>query len=558
MVAGASTKAGYVDIFELSDRLVDDIARISPIAATALGIPGYDHLWQDFGPNGIEVAREKLEEYRDAARDLPEPTGLWEALAFKILSDYVDQSLSDIRGGDPFRDINNTASPLQLIVQIFDLMDTSTLDGCRNVLARLSAMSDVLGTWRKALTVGMDRGLLAARRQVLSTIDECRSYAGEKSFLSALSERLAECPDEERDVAVAAARVAFVEFAEFLEGSYLPAAPESDAVGEERYLRATRRFLGSEIDPCETYEWGWHEVRKIWDRMQQVASEIAPGRSIGEVLDLLKTDPARCVPDAEAFVEFIRDRQVDAVNRLAGTHFDIPEAMMSVDVKLAPAGSALGAYYMQPSEDFSRPGAVFYALGEGRPISVYDEVSTAYHEGFPGHHLQVGIQLGLADQLSRLHRMVVWYPGYGEGWALYVEELMDELGFYDKPDYVMGLLINQMHRACRVAIDIGCHLELPIPTDSGFHPGEAWSYELAVELLEQRAFLKPAYARSEVTRYLGWPGQAIAYKVGERAILDLRRELKQRDGDAFDLKEFHAQVLGFGPLGLDHLREMML
>jgi uncharacterized protein (DUF885 family) len=547
-----------VDVFELSDRLVDDIARISPIAATALGIPGYDHLWQDFSPAGIAAAREKLEEYRGAARDLPGPTSPWETLALRILIDYLEQSLEDIRWGEPLRDINNTASPLQMIVQIFDLMDKSSSEGCSNVITRLSTLSDVLGSWREALAEGMDRGLLAARRQVLSTIDECRSYAGEKSFLNALSQQLVECSDDERDVALAAARVAFIEFAEFLEDSYLPVAPDSDAVGERRYLRAARRFLGSDIDPLETYEWGWSEVRSMWDRMQEVADEIAPGLSVGEVLDLLKNDAARCVPNEEAFLEFIHNRQVDAVERLAGIHFDIPEAMQSVEVKLAPAGSALGAYYMQPSEDFSRPGTVFYSLGEGRPISVYDEVSTAYHEGFPGHHLQVGIQVGLAEKLSRLHRMVVWYPGYGEGWALYVEELMDELGFYDIPDYVMGLLINQMHRACRVVIDIGCHLELAIPAGSGFHSGEAWSYDLAVELLEQRAFLKPAYARSEVTRYFGWPGQAIAYKVGERAILDLRREFQQRDNDSFDLKAFHAQVLGYGSLGLDHLREMML
>ncbi len=164
--------------------------------------------------------------------------------------------------------------------------------------------------------------------------------------------------------------------------------------------------------------------------------------------------------------------------------------------------------------------------------------------------------MGLADRLSRLHRMVVWYPGYGEGWALYAEQLMDELGFYEKADYVMGLLINQMHRACRVVIDIGSHLEYPIPADSGFHPGEPWSFDLAVEMLESRAFLEPAYARSEVVRYLGWPGQAISYKVGERVILDLRREL-QRRGD-FDLKAFHSRILGYGPLGLDHLRELMV
>ena len=546
-----------MSIFELSDQLVNEVAELSPIAATGMGIPGYDHLWQDFSPGGIRKATAILEKYRDEALLLPASDDRWEGLARRILLDFIDQSLSEIGHGDPLRDMNNTASPLQLIVQVFDLMDTSTPEGCSNVLSRLSTLSDVLGGYQEALEEGLQRGLLAAQRQVLSMIEECRSYAGTASFLESLSARLKECPVVERDAAIQAAREAFAGFSVFLELLYLPFAPERDGVGEERYVRAARRFLGADLDVAETYEWGCAEVRSIWERMEQVAGEIEPGRSVAEVLALLKTDPERCLPDEAAFLEFIEMRQVDAVERLSGSHFDIPDLMRNVDVKLAPAGSALGAYYMQPSEDFSRPGSVYYALADRRPISVYDEVSTAYHEGFPGHHLQVGIQVGLAGQLSRLHRMVVWYPGYGEGWALYVEELMDELGFYERPDYVMGLLINQMHRACRVMIDIGSHVGFEIPDDFDFHPGEQWTFDLAVELLETRAFLEPAYARSEVVRYLGWPGQAISYKVGERVILDLRNELEARLGDQFDLKKFHSEVLGYGPLGLDHLRELV-
>lgn len=547
-----------MDIFELSDRLVDEIATLSPIAATYMGIPGHDHLWQDFSPAGVATAAEVFVDYRNRARRLPEPQDDWERLALRVLLDYIDDTLSQIEHQDHLRDVNNAASPLQAIVQVFDMMDTSTAEGCSNLSARLNAMGEVLGGYQASLEAGLESGLVAARRQVVSAMDECRSHAGDGSFLFALSDRMHECSVAEREAAVETAQAAFTHFAGFLENRYLPLAPEADGVGRARYIRSARRFLGADLDPVATYAWGWSEVVKIWDRMQRVAAQVAPGRTVAEVLELLKTDPGRCLPDEAAFLSFIGDRQRDAVDRLAGVHFDIPDEVRSVDVKLAPAGSALGAYYHQPSEDFSRPGAVFYSMGDKRPISIYDEVSTAYHEGFPGHHLQVGIQLGLADRLSRFHRMVVWYPGYGEGWALYVEELMDELGFYEKPDFVMGLLINQMHRACRVVIDIGCHLRLAIPEDSGFHPGEEWSYQLAVELLEDRAFLEPAYARSEVTRYLGWPGQAISYKVGEQAILDLRRELQKRDGDAFDLKAFHARVLGYGPIGLDHLRDLML
>ena len=218
----------------------------------------------------------------------------------------------------------------------------------------------------------------------------------------------------------------------------------------------------------------------------------------------------------------------------------------------------MGAYYVQPSEDFSRPGTVWYSLGDQQDIPLWDEISTAYHEGFPGHHLQCGVQISLADRLSRLHRVVVWHPGYGEGWALYTELLMDELGYLEKPEYVLGMLSAEMLRACRVVIDLGLHLGYGIPGDALFHPGEPWSFEIAVEMLTELAFLYPAYAVSEVVRYLGWPGQAISYKVGERTILDLRAELQARRGGDFDLKEFHARILGSGPVGLAHLRELVL
>ncbi len=162
--------------------------------------------------------------------------------------------------------------------------------------------------------------------------------------------------------------------------------------------------------------------------------------------------------------------------------------------------------------------------------------------------------MSLAEQLSRLHRLWVWKSGAGEGWALYAERFMNELGFFEKPDYVLGWLSGQMLRACRVVIDIGSHLDLPIPEGQPFHPGERWSFATGGEMLTDYATLGRPYAESEMTRYLGWPGQAISYKVGEQAILEIRDDVKARLGDAFDPKAFHARLLEVGPVGLDLLR----
>jgi uncharacterized protein (DUF885 family) len=248
------------------------------------------------------------------------------------------------------------------------------------------------------------------------------------------------------------------------------------------------------------------------------------------------------------------ERQEVALRELAGTHFDVPEPVRVIDVKMTPPGGPLGAYYYQPSEDFSRPGTVYWSKGDQQQIPLFDEVTTAYHEGFPGHHLQVGLQLTAGDRFSRMQKVMVWYSGSGEGWALYAEDLMEELGYLEKPDYVMGKLASEMLRACRVVIDIGSHLELPIPTDQPFHPGESWTFEIGVEMLETQAAQDHDLAVSEMNRYLGWPGQAISYKVGQQAIRDLRREEQTRLGGDYDQKAFHARLLEVGAVGLDTLR----
>jgi uncharacterized protein (DUF885 family) len=276
------------------------------------------------------------------------------------------------------------------------------------------------------------------------------------------------------------------------------------------------------------------------------------------VLAILQNDPAHGAPDIDAFLEIMRSRQAQALDQLSGAQFDVPLAVRTLDVKLAPPGGALGAYYVAPTDGFARPGSIWYSPGDGTRFPLFDQIATAYHEGFPGHHLQIGIQIALTDRLSRLHRVADGYSGYAEGWALYTEQLMAELGYYEKPEYLFGMLSCQMARACRVVIDIGAHVGLSIPEGQPFHPGEPWSFELGVEMLTTMAGLGAERSTSEMTRYLGWPGQAISYKVGQRVFLELRDRERARLGAAFDAKEFHARVLGCGNVGLDHLRRLVL
>ena len=161
------------------------------------------------------------------------------------------------------------------------------------------------------------------------------------------------------------------------------------------------------------------------------------------------------------------------------------------------------------------------------------------------------------ERLSRFHRMFIWYSGAGEGWALYAERLMDELGYFEKPEYRLGLIASQLFRAVRVVLDIGVQLGLRIPDDAPLHAGEIWAYDPAVDYIEQVGYQPRDMAESEVKRYLGWYGQAISYKVGEREILDIREDAMSRLGTEFDRKDFHRRMLDAGAIRLDHLREAM-
>jgi uncharacterized protein (DUF885 family) len=171
--------------------------------------------------------------------------------------------------------------------------------------------------------------------------------------------------------------------------------------------------------------------------------------------------------------------------------------------------------------------------------------STWYHEAVPGHHLQCATAILESDRLTRFQRTDAWISGYGEGWALYAERLMDELGAFDEPGIEMGYLSGQALRAARIVVDIGMHLGY---TDEN---GNVWNAESAYETLVNKALMEEDFARSEIDRYLGWPGQAISYKVGEKIWMQSREDAKARLGAAFELKKFHSYALKLGPMGLD-------
>lgn len=543
--------------FELSEALVDELVAISPMTATSLGIPGADHLWDDLSPEGKERRFEIDRRYRAALEehlDHPDPDQRHAAV---VLAGFLDGAIDEHESGDYLLDLSHIYCDFTRVRDLLDIMPRDSAVAWSNIAARLSGVDEAWRGWMEVLAEGVRQGKVVARRQVESVIEQAEGLAGPDSRLNGLLSHARQdgFATDELETAVDSARSAAASVAEWLRSEYLPHAVAEDGVGRERYVRAAERFLGMVIDPEETYSWGWEEVARLRSEMQRVAAEIDPDRSVEEVIEMLESDPEHSV-DREEFPGFVQARLDAAVADLDGNHFDVPEPVRKVTVNLAPPGGALGAWYIQPSADWKRPGSVWYSLGERTRIPVWQEVATAYHEGFPGHHLQVGTSMYQSEHLSKAHRVLIWYPGYGEGWALYAERVMDELGYFERPEYRLGMLASQLFRAVRVVIDLGMHLGFVIPEDAPLHGGDPWSFERGVDYLADVAFQPRDHSISEVKRYLGWPGQAISYKLGEREILDIRQQLEK--GDGFDLAEFHRRVLVGGELRLDYLRERLL
>ncbi len=546
------------EILSLSSEIVDETAAAVPTLATSIGIAGHDHEWPDLSPAGLESLADLRRDQLHRVTDLPVATDQWGRLAVDVVTAELERHLLLHEAGEGLRELNSIESPLQKLRDAFDQMDTETSEGWSNIASRLEKLPTALEQYAESLSLGQERGQAVAQRQVVEGVRQARNHSGNDShfntFRAAAADVVSQSLADRIEVGVASARAAYGTLADFLEQQYLPQATERDGVGRDRFVMHAAGFLGCEIDPIATYAWGWSEVERLRMRMSEVCTEILPGGALADTLQLLLTDPERAAQSQDEFRDLMLERQEVALRELEGTHFDVPEPVRVIDVKMTPPGGSLGAYYYQPSEDFSRPGTVYWSKGDQQQIALFDEVTTAYHEGFPGHHLQVGLQLTAGDRFSRMQKVLVWYSGSGEGWALYAEDLMEELGYLEKPDYVMGKLAAEMLRACRVVIDIGSHLELPIPSDQPFHPGETWTFETGVEMLEAYAALDHPNSVSEMNRYLGWPGQAISYKVGQQAIRDLRREEQTRLGGDYDQKAFHARLLEVGAVGLDTLR----
>lgn len=539
---------------ELADAYVVDLADLNPMLSTALGLRPHDDRVPDLSPRGYAAIRDLAARTLERLDGLGEITDELERRCATLLRDRLGVVLEGYDAGDFTRELRNIFGPPQAVRQMFSLMPTATDEDWGAIERRMAQVGAAYDSWIETLDEGRSRGLYAAPRQVrelAGLLDQWVSTDWWHEFVSTgpaeISESLA--------VAADSATEATKRLSAYLTGTYLPDAEGTpDAVGEERYRRSARAIVGADIDPQEAYEWAWGEYLRIRAEMEELAERIKPGATPVEAMRHLD-EHGRSITGVEEVRQWLQDMMDEAIRDLDGTHFDIADPIKVVEAMIAPSGSAAAPYYTRPSLDFSRPGRTWLPTLGRTEFPLYDLISTWYHEGVPGHHLQLAQWVHVAPQLSMFQTSVGSSSGATEGWALYAERLMDELGYLDDEARI-GYLDAQMMRAVRVVIDIGMHLEKTIPDDSPLAPGQVWTPELGEEFFLMHSGRPADFIASEIIRYLGWPAQAISYKLGERVWIEGREAAQaahRERGEDFDLKEWHMKALSLGALGLDDL-----
>jgi uncharacterized protein (DUF885 family) len=548
---------------DLANSYVDEWAPLSPVGATYVGIEGYDDKLDDLSIEGYEALAE-LDRRTLTKLNSIEPIDDREFVAKEAMKERLELAIARHEAGETASEMNVINSGLHNSRQAFDLMPTEGEEAAANIAARLEAFPTALTQLKQTLVQEAAKGNVSARKQMIEVAKQCAIWtdpAGDDFYRRLAARVQAEGPLRARlDTAAEAANAATADFGRFLNEEMAPVGRPKEAAGRERYELASQFFLGARVDLDETYAWAFDELHRLETEMRAVAVDIAgPGASVEEAVTKLDADPKYRIAGKEAFREWMQQLGERAISDLHGTHFDIPEPVHRIEACIAPTSDG-AIYYTGPSEDFSRPGRMWWAVPLGiDEFSTWREVTTVYHEGVPGHHLQVAQTVYRAELLNRWQRLLCWCSGHGEGWALYSERLMDDLGYLSDPADKLGMLDGQAMRAARVIVDIGMHLELEVPRDNpfGFHPGERWTPQLGWEFMRAHCRVPDENLRFELNRYLGWPGQAPSYKVGERIWLQARDDAKARKGDDFDLKKFHGDALNLGALGLDPLRKAL-
>ena len=543
----------------LGEEWVKTLVDLSPEFATYAGFKVGEDRLEDTSPEAAAhhnqlqkemLARVEATEIQD---DVDKVTKLAMTSTLKLSGEIYDSGMWR-------RDLNPIASPAQGIRDIFDLSPTATEENWSNISKRMQAVDGAVDGYIATLREGIKHNDTPAIRQIKLAITQAEQLLTPDGFFRKFAAN-AQAGDSELPASLKAelassaevATAGYAKLTEFFKNELLPAGNTVDAIGRERYTLLSAQYLGKRVDLDETYEWGKEELARVVAEQNAVANEIKPGATVREAIEVLDNDPKRKLHGTAELQAWMQKLSDAAIEKLSGTHFDIAEPLRKLECMIAPTQHG-GIYYTSPTDDFSRPGRMWWSVPVGvTEFDTWRETTTVYHEGVPGHHLQIAQKVYNKADLNSWRRLASWSSGHGEGWALYAERLMQELGFLDDPGDRLGMLDGQRMRAARVVLDIGVHLGKPRLDGTG-----KWDFDYALDFMSKNVNMSEQFINFEVHRYFGWPGQAPSYKIGQRIWEQIRDEYKVRQGANFNIKDFHMKALNLGSIGLDTLETALL
>jgi uncharacterized protein (DUF885 family) len=528
----------------------------NPTFASQLGDRRYNHLWPDVS---LEAQERRNRHNQEVLRRLEavDTTTLSESdrIHYALFRKEYEMELE----GHPYRSYLlplDQQGGIQTTHQLADLLRFSTLKDYEDWIARLGAlpvyMDQTMELLREGIRVGMVHPKVIMQRVPAQITAHLVDDPAQSLFFKPFRQFPESISAVDRDRLTAEARStitkqvvpAFRRFRDFLNDNYLAACRDSVGAGQlprgkEFYAYRARLFTTTNLTPAEIHELGQKEVRRIRARMEKIIEQVGFRGSFEEFLHFLRSDPQFYYTNPEELLAAYRalSKQVDpTLVKLFRRLPRIPYGVEPIPDHIAPDTTT--AYYRQPAADGSRAGTYFVNLYKPDTRPRYEMEALTIHEAVPGHHLQIAIAMELGDLPE--FRRYGGYTAFAEGWGLYSESLGEELGFYQDPYSKFGQLTYEMWRAVRLVVDTGLH-------DRG------WTRQQAIDFFKANAAKSELDIVNEIDRYIAWPGQALAYKIGELKIKELRARAAGELGERFDVRDFHDVVLGSGAVTLDVL-----
>jgi uncharacterized protein (DUF885 family) len=542
----------------LADQYWQEHLRDDPLKATEVGDRRYDDRLPDIRPEAVGRRRGRLADLA-AAVDVVDPETLDQdgRTTRDALLAVIDADLAMMDADLERFTVSPGGGPQVAFPNLADYQPADTPQAREAMVARWRAMGPWMDEEIANLSRGVGEGAVAVRMLVdrsVAQLDELLARPDEDWPLVAPAANAKLAADERErfrralQVAVGESiRPAFARYRAFLVDVVAPAARDNDhpglvhlPSGADTYAALAHVHTTTDATPQEIHQIGLAEIARIDEELASLGERLLKTRTLAETLERLRGDPALHFTTRDE-VEQVAEASLDRANAAVPDWFGRLPSLPCVVFRMLPHEEEHStiAYYRDPVPDGSRPGRYYINTSAPETRPRYEAEALAFHESVPGHHLQVALAQELHELPAfRRHGMVT---AYVEGWGLYAERLSDEMGLYSGELDHFGIASFDAWRASRLVVDTGMH-------------ALGWTRDQAIGFMLEHTALGPNNIANEVDRYIAWPGQALAYKIGQLELLRLRAEARDRLGDRFDIRAFHDAVLTAGPLPLGTLR----